>query len=63
VNGKHKASLHEKEKFAIWSIVAQTKEAPRQRVSMGKVLEYLPFDWDSSQFASVKCVLSSLVED
>lgn len=60
INSKHQATLHEKEKFAIWSIAAQDKSLPRQRVDMKNVLKKLPFDWNSSEFNPVREILLSL---
>jgi hypothetical protein len=60
---RHAGDLHEKEKFAIWSIAAQVKDAPRQRLSIPRAISNLNIDWNSPVFAELAAVLRSIVND
>lgn len=60
---KHQATLHEKARFEIWSIAAQTFDAPRRRISMDRVLQRLPFDWKNEKFQETREVLKSLIPE
>jgi len=57
---KHQAKLHEKARFEIWTIAAQTFEAPRRRLSMGRILEKLPFDWKNEEFQETREIMATL---
>lgn len=54
---RHAGDLHEKEKFAIWSIAAQVKDAPRQRLSIPRAISNLNIDWRSPIFAELATIL------
>jgi 5S rRNA maturation endonuclease (ribonuclease M5) len=58
---KHQATLHEKARFEIWSIAAQTFDAPRRRISMDLVIKRLPFDWKHEKFSEIREVLKTLI--
>lgn len=52
------AALHEKEKFAIWSLVAQEKELPRQRLTLPRAVKNIPLDWKHPLFSELSQLLS-----
>lgn len=52
------AELHEKEKFAIWSLVAQEKQLPRQRLSIPRAIERIPIDWTNPVFDRISKLLA-----
>lgn len=52
------ATLHEKEKFAIWSLVAQEKQLPRQRLSLSRAIANIPLDWKNPVFSDLTQLLS-----
>lgn len=59
---RHAGDLHEKEKFAIWSIAAQVRDAPRQRLSIPRAISYLNIDWKSPVFAEIADALRATAE-
>ncbi|MEX2606364.1 MAG: DUF3226 domain-containing protein [Kiritimatiellia bacterium] len=60
LRSKHQADLHHKERFAIWTIAAQTFDAPRRRLSMGRILKNLTFDWSNEKFSETRAILSGI---
>ena len=50
-------TLHEKEKFAIWSLIAQEKEQPRQRLSLSRAIKNIPIDWKHPVFDELSGLL------
>jgi hypothetical protein len=56
----HQAVLHEKSRFAIWTISAQTGENARKFWDFKKVLKQLPFNWKSGRFQETREVLANL---
>jgi len=60
---KHHAKLHEKARFEIWSIAAQTFPAPRRGLSMERVLKKLPLDWKNEMFQETRNILAALTHD
>lgn len=60
LNQQSGAVLHAKEKFAIWSVVAQDKQLPRQRLSLLRAIERIPIDWTHSSFARLSDLLAEV---
>lgn len=54
---QHNCDLHDKERFAIWSIAAQCKAQPRQRMSLERMLRANPPNWDCSVFDELRRIL------
>ncbi|MDQ8193660.1 hypothetical protein QEH59_04455 [Coraliomargarita sp. SDUM461004] len=52
------APLHEKEKFAIWSLVAQEKQLPRQRLSLPRAVVNIPLNWQDPLFSDLTELMS-----
>lgn len=59
IERNHGGTLHEKERFAIWSIAAQEKSTPRQRLSIPRAIEHLSIDWSSPAFDELREILRS----
>lgn len=57
---KHNATLHEKQRFEIWTVAAQSFDAPRRRLSMKYLLKNLPFDWSHGKFSETRAVLFAI---
>lgn len=56
---KHtQAVLHEKERFAIWSLLAQEKQLPRQRLSLPRAIAKIPLDWKHAVFRDLAQLLT-----
>jgi hypothetical protein len=51
------ATLHEKSRFYIWSIVAQGP-GPKDRLSLDRAMKHLPPDWDAEAFAGLRSMLA-----
>lgn len=49
----------DKERFAIWTMAAQAKETPRQRLSVKRAIAHLNLDWNHSLFDPLGDVLRS----
>lgn len=50
---KHQIELHEKERFAIWSIAAQGAALGRKRLPLLEVIQRINFDWSHSAFSEI----------
>jgi len=59
----HEATLHEKQRFEIWTIAAQTSERPRRKLTFPRALKHLPFDWSHEKFSETRDVLSQVATD
>jgi len=55
---KHRIELHEKERFDIWTIVAQGPALGRKRMSFSDALERIPFDWADETFSDLRNLLA-----
>lgn len=62
IEDTHGGKLHEKERFAIWSIAAQDKSTPRQRLSIPRAIEHLSIDWHSPVFDELREILRSTAD-
>lgn len=58
LNQHSEAELHEKEKFAIWSLIAQEKQLPRQRLSLPRAIKSIPIDWGNPVFRPISKLLA-----
>ena len=48
--------LHEKERFAYWTICGQDSD-PRKRLSLERAIDHLAIDWNHASFAGLKGML------
>lgn len=53
----HKSPIHEKSRFAIWTIAAQGGEGAQNRMPLERAISYLPIDWDAEAFTPLKELL------
>lgn len=58
VSSAQGASLHEKARFHIWTILAQQPGA-QDRLSLKRALEHMPPNWDAACFTELKEILRS----
>lgn len=56
LNGIHGDPIHEKARFAIWTIAARGPEA-KDRMSLEYAIPSLPIDWDAAAFAPLRDLL------
>nr|WP_265594866.1 DUF3226 domain-containing protein [Haloferula sp. BvORR071] len=56
LEGWRNTKLHEKERFAYWTICGQSDD-PRKRLSLERALDRLDIDWDHKAFASLRQIL------
>lgn len=61
LKGVHGCVIHEKARFALWTIAAQGAEA-KDRMSLKYAIPYLPIDWDAQSFKPLKDLLASLAD-
>jgi len=59
---KEGGTLHEKEKFAILSLIAQEKEQPRQRLSVRRAIEHIPINWNHPEFNELASLIHEAAE-
>jgi hypothetical protein len=58
----HDGTLHEKEKFAIWSLIAQDKSLPRQRLTLRRAIKHLHIDWKHPSFDQLSGLLAETAD-
>jgi hypothetical protein len=59
LSGMHGESMHEKARFALWSIAAQGVGA-KDRLSLEYAIPSLPIDWDDKAFVPLKELLAEI---
>ncbi len=60
LNGLHGETVHEKARFAIWTIAAQGVGA-KDRMSLEYAIPNLPIDWEDTAFGPLKDLLTNMV--
>lgn len=58
---RHRGPVHEKVRFAIWTIVSQG-EGAKDRLSMDRAIRRLPMDWSSPIFDELRAQLRATAE-
>jgi hypothetical protein len=56
LNGLHSEAVHEKARFAIWTIAAQGAGA-KDRMSLKYAIPNLPINWDDEAFVPLRELL------
>ena len=59
LDGVHGSAMHEKARFAIWTVAAQGTGA-KDRLSLEYAIPNLPIDWDADAFQPLKDLLVSV---